>query len=148
MKRRGLFILSFVVVLGTALVFPSIVHQAGTEPALVGDADPAVESILQRSCQDCHSERTHWPWYAHIPPASSLVQHDVSVARSHMNLSHWDQYDSDEKQQLLKQIRAVVRSRMMPPGRYLLMHPDARLSDEEARRLEQWAKDERHRLAH
>jgi hypothetical protein len=25
-----------------------------------------VRAILQRACQDCHSENTRWPWYSHI----------------------------------------------------------------------------------
>jgi hypothetical protein len=30
--------------------------------------NPQVGKILDRSCQDCHSNRTAWPWYSHVAP--------------------------------------------------------------------------------
>jgi Haem-binding domain len=29
--------------------------------------------LFQRSCQNCHSENTRWPWYSRIPPASWMI---------------------------------------------------------------------------
>jgi cytochrome c len=77
---------------------------------------------------------------------SWLIENDVRQARTHMNLSGWRQYSLREKQELLAELAAAVRSRQMPPPRYILMHHNARLSDPELERIYQWARGERHRL--
>jgi hypothetical protein len=30
---------------------------------------PEVTSILDRSCRDCHSNQTVWPWYSNVAPS-------------------------------------------------------------------------------
>jgi len=77
---------------------------------------------------------------------SWLIEKDVHQARSHMNLSGWGQYSLDEKQDLLADLAAAVRSRQMPPPRYTLMHRSAKLSEPERERIYQWARGERRRL--
>ena len=32
-----------------------------------------IASILGRSCQDCHSSQTVWPWYSQVAPVSWFV---------------------------------------------------------------------------
>ena len=46
---------------------------------------PQVASILNRSCQDCHSNTTRWPWYSNVAPVSWFVIDHVNHARSHLN---------------------------------------------------------------
>jgi Haem-binding domain len=41
---------------------------------------PDVRSILERSCGDCHSNETRWPWYSHVAPVSWLVSFDGARA--------------------------------------------------------------------
>lgn len=108
--------------------------------------DPAVARILARSCQDCHSDRTRWPWYGHIPPASWMLNYDVAAARSRMDFSRWGQYSLDDKRQALTEIAAELRTNRMPPGRYLLMHPNARLSADKIALISAWTLSERHKL--
>jgi hypothetical protein len=138
-----------VVVLASTLVHPSgsVKTIKSDNPLLAGaDVDPAVLQLIQRSCQNCHSEKTEWPWYSHIAPMSWLVEGDVSQARSHMNLSRWDSYTVESKQDILARVGAVVRSRQMPPDRYTLIHPNAKLSPEERDQIYGWAHAERRRL--
>ena len=88
-------------------------------PLLAGaDVNPAIIQIVERSCQNCHSEKTEWPWYSYVAPVSWLIEKDVHDARSHMNLSRWDDYGLEKKQELLTRLAAAVRSRQMPPARY------------------------------
>jgi len=116
-------------------------------PLVSGVADDtAVGGVLARSCQDCHSDRTRRPWYGHIPPVSWLLDSDIGEARSHMDFSRWSKYSTDDKRQILTSIAANVRNSQMPPGRYLMMHPDARLSAEEIAWICAWTRSERRRL--
>jgi hypothetical protein len=138
-----------VVVLASALVHPSGKVKAvkSDNPLLAGvEVDPEVFEILHRSCQNCHSEKTEWPWYSHIAPMSWLVEGDVSQARSHMNLPHWSDYTVEEQQDLLARIGSVVRSGEMPPGRYTMIHSNAKLSSAERDNVYRWAHAERRRL--
>jgi hypothetical protein len=116
-------------------------------PLLAGaEVHPAVAQIVERSCQNCHSERTHWPWYSYVAPVSWLIENDVWKARGHMNLSVWDQYTVEKRQELLGELAAAVRSRQMPPPRYTLMHSSAKLSAAESDQIYRWARGERRRL--
>src|SRR5262245_40601623 len=56
-----------------------------------------VAAIFRRACQDCHSERTDWPWYSAVAPFHWLMTADVYTARSHMNLSAWGRYTPEER---------------------------------------------------
>jgi cytochrome c len=96
--------------------------------------------ILEKACLDCHSERTRWLVYSYLPFLSWGLEKDVAEARAHMNFSKWDRMDSDTKLSLLGSIAAEVRNRRMPLPRYTLLHPEARLSDEDISALLDGAK--------
>jgi cytochrome c len=136
--------------LGAQLVRPaSLVRQAPSQaPILFGaDVDAHVSSILERSCQNCHSLNTEWPPYSRIVPFSWIIENDVQTARTHMNLSRWQIYDDGEKRLLLSEVGSVVRNRIMPPRRYTIVHPDAKLSEAEVNEIYQWTRAERRRLS-
>ena len=103
-------------------------------------APPAVEAILQRSCVDCHSNQTHWPWYAYVAPASWLVTHDVEEGREYLNFSTWDLYDEDERVDLYEEIAEVIEDGEMPLWFYVPLHPEAQLSEQDSATLIRWAK--------
>jgi cytochrome c len=105
--------------------------------------DARVRPILEKACQNCHSQRTEWPVYSYLPFASWALEKDVAEARQHMDLSRWDQYSLDEQQDLLARMGAEVRSHEMPLPRYLLLHHEARLSEEEISVLYNWTKAQR-----
>ena len=75
-----------------------------------------------------------------------MIESDVQRARVHMNLSRWDEYSLDERQGLLSEMSVLVRNRAMPLPRYLLLHPEARLSESEIAHLSEWTRSERKRL--
>lgn len=108
--------------------------------------DPETLAIVERACQNCHSDNTAWPWYSHIAPVSWLLAHDVQQARSNMNLSHWQDYSTDDRLRLLSAIGSAVRNREMPVQRYVLVHPEARLTDAERQQIYRWTRVERSRL--
>ncbi len=108
--------------------------------------DPRVLQLFERACQNCHSQRTEWPFYSHLPIVSWALEKDVAEARRHMDLSLWDRYSPEQKRDLLAQIGAEVRGRQMPLPRYVLLHSEARLSDAEIQLIYDWTKSERRAL--
>ena len=112
-----------------------------TNPPVTGDvtAPPAVKAILVRSCYNCHSNTTQWPFYAYIAPVSWTIAGDVNQARSLMNFSRWDTYSDSEKKLFRQRIYHMASNRIMPPGDYLVLHPKARLDSTAIETLKQWA---------
>jgi Haem-binding domain len=102
--------------------------------------DAGVQAILDRSCNDCHSNRTVWPWYSEIAPISWLVASDVNGARRHVNFSAWGAYPAYQRQSHLDDICKMVTERDMPPLTYTLMHAAARLSEPDRQAICAWTK--------
>ena len=105
-----------------------------------------VSAILQRSCADCHTYRTVWPWYSNVAPMSWLVSHDVKEGREHLSLSDWASYDKKKALNKLDEMCDEVEDRNMPPGYYTIMHSAARLSDAERKTVCDWTKSEAARI--
>jgi len=78
---------------------------------------------------------------------SWMIEHDVQRGRSHMNLTHWGEYNSDEQQGRLAKLSILVKRKSMPLPRYLFIHPGARPTDAELAHLYQWARRESKRLS-
>ena len=109
-------------------------------------APPEVQTLLAQKCGDCHSANTRWPLYSRIAPSTWLVEHDVKEGREHMNLSSWEQYSIDSRIDLLAKIGSQVRQGKMPLKKYLLLHPEARVSESERKLIVDWTKVERKQL--
>lgn len=97
-----------------------------TIQAQMGTAS-ALPAVLDRSCGDCHSNRTVWPWYTGIAPVSWLMAHGVSEGRKVVNFSEWGAY-SPEQQQALLMMSCEAASAGTMPGVWTRLHPETRLS--------------------
>ena len=102
--------------------------------------------IFKRSCMDCHSSQTTWPWYSYVAPMSWLVERDVHRGREHMNFSDWQQYTLQQRQKLLADIASAVKNGEMPLPQYTLIHQHAKLTNAETDLVYKWARSERRRL--
>lgn len=102
--------------------------------------EPAVATILNRSCNDCHSNRTNWPWYSRVAPASWLVVSDVQRGRSAVNFSEWGRYSLQDQRKQLKEVCSAVAEGEMPASQYTLIHRSAKLSADERSAVCRWTK--------
>jgi mono/diheme cytochrome c family protein len=139
MRKTMTFTLIGLWALATALSQPA----GAPGKAISVPADARTLAILSRSCQNCHSANTKWPLYGKVFPMSALLQHDVRTARSHMDLSGWPLYENSEKRRILSEVGEVVRSGIMPPKRYILLHQEAKLTPEEADHIYEWTRSSR-----
>ena len=104
------------------------------------DVPPGVQAVLKRSCYDCHSSSTVWPWYSHVAPVSWYVAHDVNVGRSHVNFQDWEaQVSPQEGLEHLGLICKLVRNGNMPPADYRVMHKGTDVSPEETNAVCTWS---------
>lgn len=108
---------------------------------------PQVASILNRSCLDCHSNKTSWPWYTNVTPVSWFVVDHVNDGRKHLNFSEWGRLQPHQKEKKLNEICEEVEAGFMPLATYTPLHPGSTLSTEDVKTLCDWVNAERSRIA-
>ncbi len=147
----GLAVLAALVVLSLALGFT---HPFGNPRATTIAATDApgmmllehalipveVRSVLREKCVDCHSNQTRWPWYGRFAPVSWLLEYDITEAHEQMNLSQWESLSDEDIKRLRVEIAGVTRAHAMPPLRYRLLHSEATITDDDVKRLKDWAR--------
>jgi hypothetical protein len=57
-----------------------------------------------------------------------------------------DEYSTVRQHEILTLMSAVLRSGQMPLPRYLILHPGAKLSQQEIAQIVEWTRTERRRL--
>ncbi|HTD56088.1 MAG TPA: heme-binding domain-containing protein [Silvibacterium sp.] len=99
--------------------------------------DPKVGKILDRSCQDCHSNRTVWPWYSRVAPVSWVISKHVIEGRETLDFSEWATQPPSDDQRML--ICNAVSDGSMPLSDYAAIHRNARLSKQDVELICAWA---------
>lgn len=102
-----------------------------------------ISEILNRSCMDCHSYRSSWPWYSQVAPVSWYVIDHVKEARMHMNFSTWGAEKPEDRSELLEEMCKEVSMGAMPIESYTWMHEGSALTEEQKKTLCAWTEAER-----
>ena len=134
------------VLLVTAFVAAQFVPMHRTNPPVdetktmfaVENPPAEVRRVLVRSCADCHSNQTRWPWYSWLAPASWLIGSDVQGARRKMNFSEWATYSPDRRSHEREEICNEVIDKEMPKKQFSWFHPEAKLTDSEIEAICTW----------
>ena len=108
---------------------------------------PEIDAILRRSCYDCHSSETRWPWYSAVAPMAFGVVEHVTEGRAELNFSEWGAYAPKKRTGLLEKMCEEVREGKMPLKQYLWLHRAATLSEADWKSVCDWSADEADRLA-
>jgi hypothetical protein len=123
-------------------------------PLIAGDTLTAsaqvpadVQQILTRSCNDCHSNQTVYPWYSKVTPFNWFLADHIADGRRQLNFSVWNTYSTDKKIKKLDEICEQVEHSYMPLPSYLWIHRDAVLEESQAKALCEWANTESARLS-
>mgnify|MGYP000069203748 CR=1 FL=1 len=131
------------IAIGLAVLFVAIqfVPSGRTNPAVTKplDAPADVMAILRRSCFDCHSNETQWPWYAYVAPTSWLVVHDTDEGRAELNFSHWGDMTPKARSSKASEVVEEIEGGEMPLEEYLWMHSDAKISESDLEVLRRWS---------
>jgi hypothetical protein len=141
--RKLLGTIAVMIVLGVVLqFFQPVKTNPVTDPALSVTQQTVipgkVAELLQAGCRDCHTNNTIWPLHSYISPISWLVDYDVGQGRDHLNFSRWGGYEPQRAWVLLDAICSQLQNGRMPPKRYLLVHPEARLSESDKEAICIW----------
>jgi hypothetical protein len=98
-------------------------------PPVVKEPDwdsPITRATAVRSCYDCHSNETRWPWYSNVAPLSWFIRNHVDRARYKLNFSEFQR-----PQNHACDAAEYVEKGGMAPYSYRLVHHDASLSETE-----------------
>lgn len=98
-----------------------------------------VKNILQSSCNDCHSNKTVYPWYTNIQPVGWWLAHHVDEGRRELNFSEFASYPLKRQYHKLEEILEMVEEDEMPLRSYTLLHGNAVLSAAQKSTLMNWA---------
>lgn len=117
---------------------------------LQGPADLAVAvrvpadvlSILKRSCYDCHSNHTTYPWYNHITPINWWIAGHINNGKEDVNFTLFKEYPKAVQAEILEAIVHSIKTDEMPLKSYLITHTNAELSAEEKRLVTTWARQQ------
>jgi hypothetical protein len=135
----SLSLLALQFVPGPARSNPPVVQEHTLQ---ISRAVPAhVDAILRRSCMNCHSNETRWPWYSRVAPLSWGIANDVARARKAMNFSEWTRQAGKHPGTAMGYLNAMcagVKGERMPPAKYVMLHREARLSASDRQSLCAW----------
>ncbi|MBB3971238.1 heme-binding domain-containing protein [Mucilaginibacter phyllosphaerae] len=145
MKRMFKRLLGVALLLFTAIQFISRDHnETGNTPVHdisgVYHLPAGVGLILKRSCYDCHSNQTEYPWYARLQPVRLLMDRHVRDGKAELNFNAFGTYSARKQRSKLRAIGESLEEGSMPLSSYTLLHRDAILSKAEQILLMNWVK--------
>lgn len=98
-----------------------------------------VKPIFQRSCFDCHSSQTQYPWYYKVPGVRQMIDADIKEAKEHLDFENDFPFKSHAMP--LEDLNAIAEETQkdtMPPLMYRLMHSDTKLTEIEKNKITNW----------
>jgi hypothetical protein len=109
--------------------------------SLVSAPDDIADNI-RKACYDCHSNQTVYPWYSRISPISWYLNKHVQEGKEELNFSEYGQLEKADKIGALADFCDALDAGTMPLQSYLLIHKQARLSQEDSDALCTWSEKE------
>ncbi len=125
----GLFVLIQFIPFGKEHTNPTVVAEVHWDT-------PKTKQLFMRACGDCHSNETKWPAYSNIAPISWFITAHVNEGREHFNVSMWGVQKKNKGDEAAEELEEGD----MPLSSYLLMHSEAKLSQQDENALIQGLK--------
>lgn len=97
-----------------------------------------VKTILAKACNDCHSNKTEYPWYANIQPAAFWLNDHVVDGKRHLNFNEFNKYRIAKQYKKLEECIDEVKDGEMPLESYTIIHKNAILTEAEKTTLTNW----------
>ena len=100
-----------------------------------------IVETLKNACYDCHSNKTKYPWYSNVAPASWLIKEHINNGRRHLNFSIWEDYKEAKKEHKIDECIEMIKSGEMPMKGYVLFHSEAELTNEQKSSFIYWLRE-------
>ena len=114
---------------------------AANQIAAVQNVPENVQQILKVSCNDCHSNTTHYPWYDNIQPVAWALHDHIVEGKKELNFSEFATYPTYRQYKKFKEIQKQIKEDEMPLFSYTIPHRNAVLNADQKSTLINWAAD-------
>jgi hypothetical protein len=103
-----------------------------------------VSVVLQKACNDCHSNKTEYPWYTEIQPIGLWMNNHIKDGKRHLNFSDFTSAPIAVQHHNFEEIIETVEEGEMPLSSYTVFgaHADANLTEEEKNAIIAWARSQ------
>ncbi|MFV7236576.1 heme-binding domain-containing protein [Flavobacterium sp. ZB4R12] len=102
------------------------------------DVPKNVETILQTSCFDCHSNNTNYPLYSYIQPARFFMEEHIKDGKKDLNFNEFGKYSKRKQENKLEAIIKQIKSDEMPLASYTLLHKNAIVTPAQKEEVINW----------
>lgn len=139
-KRILVFILFALIVI--QFIHPKRNKTTGDQPNYIGKsyAVPGdVKTILEKACNDCHSNNTRYPWYSYIQPVDWWLTGHINDGKRHLNFDEYSNRRLRSQYGKMEETIDLVKKGEMPLNSYTWIHKDAILTENEKSILIGWA---------
>jgi len=136
-------ILLILVLLFVAIQFIPVAHNEYNEATnksieQVHHVPEAVLTTLKTSCYDCHSNQTHYPWYAKVQPVAFWIGDHIEEGKDELNFSKFGDYSLRRQFHKLEEISEQIEENEMPLKSYTVIHGNAVLSTIQKTAIKEW----------
>lgn len=107
-----------------------------------------LSTVLNVACNDCHSNRTDYPWYAEVQPIAWWLNHHVNDGKRHLNFSTFTSRPIAVQNHKFEEIIEMVDEGEMPLPSYTWfgLHEGADLTPGQREMVVSWAKSNMSKL--
>lgn len=98
-----------------------------------------VKIILDKSCNDCHSNNTRYPWYANLQPVAWWLNDHIEEGKGEINFDEFLTYPAKKARHKMEEVNEMVKEGEMPLNSYTWVHKEAVLSESEKLAIANWA---------
>jgi hypothetical protein len=98
-----------------------------------------VNVILEKACNDCHTNNSKYPWYFNIQPVGIWMNKHIVDGKKHLNLSEYTNKRLRYQYHKMEEVIEMVKEGEMPLDSYTWTHNDAELTQEEKTKITSWA---------
>jgi hypothetical protein len=97
-----------------------------------------VQAVLQKACNDCHSNHTNYPWYSQVQPVAWWLADHIKEGKGELNFSEFAGYSLRRQYRKLEEVAEEVKEGKMPLDSYTWIHKAAKLTETEKQALYNW----------
>ena len=151
MSRIKVVLLAFLIILLAIQLIQPARNRSGQvvneDLSKISRVPDQVKSILKKSCYDCHSNQTEYPWYTYIQPVGLWMDSHIRKGKEELNFNEFGAYSKRRQLTKLKSIAESIEDSTMPLDSYTFLHQNARLSKKDKALILDWVKNIRDSLS-
>lgn len=108
------------------------------------DVPDNVQTLMKNACNNCHSNKSEYPWYANIEPVGFWLNDHIQEGKGHINYDEFTNRPLAWQYHKWEETVEMVEEKEMPLESYTNfgLHPEANLTDADRQVLIDWAKDQ------